>query len=108
MIAWTIFLTFGGAVLALVLPRGFVRWIALVTTIAGLGLAMIVFVDTPIPDLAHFTTIVSVRWVPALEMNYHLALDGVSLTMVSWPMRSRGENAESVFSMLNQIGRAHV
>src|SRR6267142_5551600 len=82
MIAWTIYLTFGGGVLALVLPRTFARWIALLTTIAGLALGMIAFVDTPIPDLAHFTTIVRVPWVPALGMNYHLALDGVSLTMV--------------------------
>ena len=64
MIAWTIYLTFGGAVLSLLLPRGFARWIALLTTIAGLALGMIVFVGTPIPDLAHFTTIVRVPWVP--------------------------------------------
>ena len=65
MIAWTIYLTFGGAVLLLLLPRVFARWIALLTAIAGLALCMIVFVGTPIPDLAHFTTIVRVRWVPA-------------------------------------------
>src|SRR5258705_628942 len=82
MIAWTIYLTFGGGVLVLVLPRNSARWIALLTTIAGLALGMIVFVGTPIPDLAHFTTIVRVPWVPALGMNYHLALDGISLTMV--------------------------
>src|SRR3954469_25006683 len=82
MIGWTIYLTFTGAVLALLLPRRCARWIALLTTIAGLALGMIVFVDTPIPDLAQFTTIVSVPWVPTLGMNYHLALDGVSLTMV--------------------------
>src|SRR4051795_7149801 len=82
MIGWTIYLTFTGAVLALLLPRRCARWIALLTTIAGLALGMIVFVDTPIPDLAHFTTIVRVAWVPALGMNYHLGLDGVSLTMV--------------------------
>ena len=82
MIAWTIYLTFGGAVLLLLLPRACARWIALLTTIAGLALGMIVFVGTPIADLAHFTTIVRVPWVPALGMNYHLALDGISLTMV--------------------------
>jgi NADH-quinone oxidoreductase subunit M len=37
---------------------------------------------TPVADLAHFMTIVSVPWVPPLGMNYHLAVDGVSLTMV--------------------------
>jgi NADH-quinone oxidoreductase subunit M len=82
MIAWTIYLTLAGGVLVLVLPRAFARWVALFATIAGLALGTIVFVGTPIANLAHFTTIVRVPWVPALGMNYHLALDGVSLTMV--------------------------
>src|SRR5437588_1314278 len=82
MIAWTIYVTFGGAVLLLFLRRAFARWIALLTTIAGLILGLIALVRTPIADLAHFTTIVRAPWVPALGMNYHLAIDGVSLTMV--------------------------
>src|SRR5437016_9581587 len=82
MIAWTIYLTLAGAVLLLLLPCRFARWIALLTTIAGLALGLIALVRTPIADLAHFTTIVRVPWVLALGMNYHLAIDGVSLTMV--------------------------
>src|SRR6266481_2561659 len=82
MIAWTIYITFTGAVLLLLLPRAFARWIALLTTIAALALGLIALVRTPISDVAHFTTIVRVPWVPALGMNYHLAIDGVSLTMV--------------------------
>jgi len=82
MIAWTIYLTFTGALMLLFLPRVFARWIALLVTIAGLVLDLIAFVRTPIADLAHFTTIVRVPWVSALGMEYHLALDGVSLTMV--------------------------
>src|SRR5438874_4992926 len=82
MIAWTIYITFAAAVLLLFLPRAFARWIALLTTSAGLVLVLAVFCSTPISDLAHFTTIVSTPWVPALGMNYHLAMDGVSLTMV--------------------------
>src|SRR5436305_10903801 len=82
MIAWTIYLTFAGAVLSLLLPRWFARWIALLASTAGLALGGVVFVGTSIPDLAHFATIVRVPWVPALGMNYHLAIDGVSLTMV--------------------------
>jgi len=82
MIAWTIYLTLAGAVLLLLLPCRFARWIALLTTIAGLALGLIALVRTPIADLAHFTTIVRVPWVSALGMNYHLAIDGVSLTMV--------------------------
>src|SRR5437867_10224630 len=82
MVAWTIYLTLAGAVLLLLLPCRFARWIALLTTIAGLALGLITLVRTPIADLAHFTTIVRVPWVSALGMNYHLAIDGVSLTMV--------------------------
>src|SRR5204863_7022213 len=82
MIAWTIYLTLAGAVLLLLLPCRFARWIALLTTIAGLALGLIALVRTPIADLAHFTTIVRVPWVLALGINYHLAVDGVTLTMV--------------------------
>src|SRR5437660_1857193 len=82
MIAWTIYITFAGAVLLLLFPGVFARWITLLTTIAGLALGVVAFVSTPIADLAHFTTIVKVPWVPLLGMNYHLAIDGVSLTLV--------------------------
>src|SRR5438093_12111217 len=82
MIAWTIYLTFAGAVVVLLLPCIFARWTALLTTLVGLVLGIVAFVRTPIANLAHFTTIVSVPWVPPLGMNYHLAIDGVSLTMV--------------------------
>ena len=82
MIAWTIYLTFAGAVVLLVFPDVLARWIALLTAIAGFVLGIVAFVRTPVADLAHFMTIVSVPWVPPLGMNYHLAVDGVSLTMV--------------------------
>ena len=81
MIAWTIYITFAGALLLLFLPRVFARWIALLTTIGGLALGLAALVCTPIVDLAHFATIVRVPWISALGMEYHLALDGVSLTM---------------------------
>ncbi len=82
MIAWTIYITFAGAVLLLVLPCVFARWIALGTTLASFVISLAAFSQTPIVDLAHFTTIVRVPWVPPLGMNYHLAVDGISLTMV--------------------------
>src|SRR5256884_961662 len=82
MIACTIYITFAGAVLLLLSPRAFARWIALLTTVAAMALDLIELVRTPIADLAHFTTIVRVPWVLALGINYHLAIDGVSLTMV--------------------------
>src|SRR5213595_1550092 len=81
MIAWTIYITFAGAIILLVLPRVFARWIALVTAAAGFAVSLATFFCDDV-DLAHFTTIVRVPWVPALGMNYHLALDGISLTLV--------------------------
>jgi NADH-quinone oxidoreductase subunit M len=81
MIAWTIHVTFAGALITLLLPRGFARWIALATTTAGFVISLATFFQ-PNVDLAHFTTVVRVTWIPALGMNYHLALDGVSLVLV--------------------------
>jgi NADH-quinone oxidoreductase subunit M len=81
MIAWTIYVTFAGAVLLLFLPRVFSRWIALVTTLAGLTLSFSAFFCDDV-DLKHFTTIVRAPWVPMLGMNYHLAVDGISLTLL--------------------------
>src|SRR5580700_6331777 len=82
MIAWTIYITFAGAVVILLLPRIFAHWIALIATLAGFAVSLETFFRPDI-DLAHFTTIVRVPWVPALGMNYHLALDGISLVLVS-------------------------
>ena len=38
--------------------------------------------QTPIPDLASFATITRLPWIPSLGINYHLAIDGISLTLV--------------------------
>ena len=82
MIAWTVYITFAGAVLLLFLPRVCARWIALAAALGGFAIGLIALCQNPIADLAKFTTIVRVPWVPALGMNYHLAFDGISLTLV--------------------------
>jgi NADH-quinone oxidoreductase subunit M len=82
MIAWTIYLTFAGAVVLLIAPAVVARWIALLTATAGLALGIVALISTPVADLGHLVTIVSVPWVPKLGMNYHLAVDGISLTLV--------------------------
>ena len=81
VIAWTIYITFAGAGLLLFLPGAFSRWIALLVTTAAFAISLATFFCHDL-DLAHFTTIVRVPWVPALGMNYHLAVDGISLTLV--------------------------
>src|ERR1035437_3415245 len=79
MIAWTIYITFAGAVLLLIMPRALSRWIALFTAAASSVITFSAFFGTT--DFGRFQTIVSIPWVPMLGMNYHLAADGISLTM---------------------------
>ncbi len=79
MIALTIYLTFAGAVLALLLPRVFARPVALLTTLAGAAMTLTAFFDPVSPGA--FTTLVRVPWVPVLGMEFHLAVDGISLTL---------------------------
>ncbi|MDQ6913799.1 MAG: NADH-quinone oxidoreductase subunit M, partial [Verrucomicrobiota bacterium] len=81
MIAWTIYLSFFGAIAALILPRALARWIALVTTAGGLLMTVAMFFCDDF-DLQNFQTIVRVPWVPALGMEFHLAVDGISLTLI--------------------------
>ena len=117
MIAWTIYLTFAGAVLVLFLPRAFAKWAALATTGAGLGISLATFFCDDV-DLAHFTTIVRVPWVPTLGMNYHLGLDGISLVLVlvtgiaavsavlfSWDVEDRAK--EFFFWLLLVVGGSY-
>ena len=80
MIAWTIYLTFAGALLVLLSPRLVARWLALATAAAGFLISLWSFLDRS-QSFAHLSTIIRVPWVPALGMNYHLAADGISLTM---------------------------
>jgi NADH-quinone oxidoreductase subunit M len=80
-IAWTIYVTIAGAVVLLFLPHVFSRWVALATTLTGFAASLIAFFQTPIADLGAFKTIVRVPWVPMFGMEYHLAADGVSLTL---------------------------
>ena len=80
MIAWTIYLTFGAAIVLLFLPRALARWIALAATAVGFAIALVELCRAV--DLGGFKTIVRLPWVPSLGMEYHLAVDGISLTLV--------------------------
>ncbi len=79
MIAWTIYLTFIGAFTLLILPRVLSRWLALATSIASCAVALKAFWQ--ISDAGTFKTIVRCPWIPSLGIEYHLAADGISLTM---------------------------
>lgn len=82
MLAWTIYLSFAGALLLALLPKGkpsLARWLALAVAVTGLALAVagfvagmgqgrIVIVDSP--------------WVPSMGIRFLLAADGISRVLV--------------------------
>jgi len=80
---WTIYLSFAGSALALVAgarSAANARWVALLTALAGGVVSLFAAREfTPGPGLQ---TIVNLPWIPELGIRYHLAADGISLTMV--------------------------
>ena len=80
---WAIYLSFIGAALALVAGSrspAAARGIALLTAIGGFAVTlMAAFNFTPGPGLQ---TIVDEPWVAELGIRYHLAADGISLTLL--------------------------
>src|ERR1043166_1124852 len=81
MIAWTIYITCGGAIRLLLAPARAARWIALAAAVVSCTIGLIELFN-PEANFAQLTTVVRIPWVPTLGMNYHLAADGISLTMV--------------------------
>lgn len=83
LLPWTIYLSFAGAFVALIAGarcKCAARVTALVFSLAALGVtAFAAFDFTPGPALQ---TLVNVPWIPQLGVSYHLAADGISLTLV--------------------------
>ncbi len=83
MLAWTIYTSFLGVAVLLLLPRGnarAARTVGLLSALAGLICAVggaLQFKAGP-----EITTIAKVPWVASLGFEYHLAVDGISLTLV--------------------------
>ncbi len=83
MLAWTIYISFAGALLCLLTPRAnpcATRAAALGTALAGLfcGLAGAIQFK-PVNGLE---VIAHARWIPALGIDFSLAADGISVTLV--------------------------
>jgi NADH-quinone oxidoreductase subunit M len=91
---WTIYLTFLGVGLILLLPREsktLIRWVALLTGVAALQSRSRITSTTTIGSTSHrahgalqdgFVQVVNVPWIPALNVNYHLAVDGISYPLI--------------------------
>lgn len=79
----TIYVSFVGAALAWIAgsrSAAAARWIALVTALTALGMAL--FVANGFVPTTSVQTLVDTAWVPQLGIRYHLGVDGISLTLV--------------------------
>ncbi|HUB28697.1 MAG TPA: NADH-quinone oxidoreductase subunit M [Terracidiphilus sp.] len=82
MLAWTIYLSFAGALVEALLPKGraeLARWLALAVAVTGLVLAVAGFIAGMGQGR---TVIVDAPWVPSMGIRYTLAADGISLVVV--------------------------
>ncbi len=83
MLAWTIYISFIGVLVLMLLPRDnarAARIVALLTAIAGCAVAFVGAIQQANPG--EVTTIVKADWIPAIGAKYFLAADGISLVLV--------------------------
>src|SRR5882757_9777142 len=81
MLAWTIYISFLGLPL-LLLPKVSVqaaRIIAMLVAMGGLAVTLVGFAQQRTGVLV---TVVRVPWIPSLGIEYHLAADGISMTLL--------------------------
>ncbi len=85
---WTIYSSFLGAGLILLLPREaktLIRWVALLTGAIGLGIALngyFAYDAWVKAGHAGFWHIRNALWIPALGAGYHLAVDGINFPII--------------------------
>src|ERR1700728_4479914 len=82
MLAWTIYISYAGALVAALLPRdrpALARWFALAVAILGLAHAAGGFVAGMGQGRV---VLVDALWVPAMGIHYQLAADGISRVLV--------------------------
>ena len=82
MLAWTIYISFAGALVLALLPKGnaaLARWFALAVAAAGFAIAMAGFAAGAGQGRV---SIVDVPWVAAMGIRYTLAADGISRVLL--------------------------
>jgi NADH-quinone oxidoreductase subunit M len=82
MLAWTIYLSFAGALIEALLPKGkaaLARWLALAVAVTGLAVAVQGFVAGMGQGRV---VLVDLPWVPSMGIHYLLAADGISRVLV--------------------------
>jgi NADH-quinone oxidoreductase subunit M len=83
LLPYTIYVSFAGAALALAAgtrSAAAARWVALLSALAGWSLTLVAAgAFTPSSEVL---TLVNIPWIAELGIRYHLAADGLSLTLV--------------------------
>ena len=81
MLAWTIYISFLGMAVLMFVPRGNARAARIVALLAAVAGCVVAFAGA-IAGGASLNTICKLPWVSSLGIDYHLASDGISLTLV--------------------------
>jgi NADH-quinone oxidoreductase subunit M len=82
MLAWTIYISFLGVLALTLLPKenpSAARKVAMLTAGAGFLVALAGFVKF---EAGEIVSVTDLDWIPSLGIRYHLAADGISLTLV--------------------------
>ncbi len=82
MLAWTIYISFLGALALFLLPSSRAAWariLALAAALATFAIALTAFLQHRSGELF---TVANIPWVPSLGIQYSLKADGISLTLV--------------------------
>jgi NADH-quinone oxidoreductase subunit M len=81
MLAWTIYLSFLGVAVLMFLPRENARAARIVALLAALG-GLVVALAGALEAGAGIQPVCRLAWIATLGIEYHLAADGISLTLV--------------------------
>jgi NADH-quinone oxidoreductase subunit M len=82
MLAWTIYISFAGAAAVILAPKASARtarMIALLTAVAAFAVTVVGWVRFAPGTMI---TVARMPWIPSLGIEYHLAADGISLTLL--------------------------
>ncbi|MCG3148009.1 MAG: NADH-quinone oxidoreductase subunit M [Verrucomicrobiae bacterium] len=85
---WTIYSTFIGAALVMLLPREsktLIRWVSLLTGVISLWIGLTAYFEYNTwihAGNAGFWHIKDLAWIPSLGAKYHLAVDGINLPLI--------------------------
>ena len=82
MLAWTIYISFIGAAILMLRPKASARTARVVALVASVATLALVIIATIRFTPGELLTITKVPWIPSLGIEYHLAVDGISLVVL--------------------------